>query len=183
MGKRSRPFTWEGVTYPSKVAAAKALGVHPNTIAYWEKNGYTCAADMEQNKVNRVEYKGVWYDSIKKAAQAFGVSYIAMYHRIQRYRAGSEEHQEVEVDGKIYKTLSFAAKRLGTTPYKLRRYLDEGIPYDKDLRETNGRGPKPVVLDGVRYPSFKAACEASGYTLGGLQYLINVGARAYVPDD
>ena len=42
-----------------------------------------------------------------------------------------------------------------------------------------GSSPKPVMLDGVRYASMRAAAAAAGGTQRGLSHALNGGAKAY----
>lgn len=75
---------WEGVSYPTIKAAAKAAGVNYSTMAARISRGYTCSADITQNThAKSCTWEGVEYPSVNQAAKALGISKAAMQKRLR----------------------------------------------------------------------------------------------------
>lgn len=78
----ARPITFDGVTYPSRKAAARALGIHRRTLDKWVQSGRTKKQRSNGQSVP-VEIDGVRYSSMSEAKKETGLSRDAI-----RYFAG-----------------------------------------------------------------------------------------------
>ena len=76
----SKPCVWEGVSYPSQRAAAKALGINHKTISKWLKKG----TPRVKGRRVPVEWEGVTYPSVAAAARALGLPINTLVHRIKK---------------------------------------------------------------------------------------------------
>ena len=87
MVRRGNPTLIRGVLYPSARAAAKALGVHENTIWHALNHGDIDHVGLGLSKAAKLEYNGVIYESAAVLSEIICVKkrqiQEAMVHRIK----------------------------------------------------------------------------------------------------
>ena len=123
-----KPITIRGVTYPSRKAAAEALGVHTRTIYAAARVGALESVGLQVDRPPRlsdmpVTIRGVTYPSRKAAAEALGVA----SQTIKRAeRNGVLEHTDfgripVTIKGVTYRSISEAGRQTGFSRDKILR--------------------------------------------------------------
>lgn len=122
----------------------------------------------------KVTIRGVTYPSIKAAAEAYGVRYGTVWMRVRsagltledaiRCKVGGYHRGPYVVRGVTYATFKEAAAAHGINVNTARhRFSVAGMPIDYafTLRPAP-RERQPVTVQGVSYPSIRAACRAFG---------------------
>jgi hypothetical protein len=66
-GRAGQPFTYEGVTYPTQAAAAKALGVSPKTICTWAAFGVPEQPGFSPRNAKETTFDGLSFSTLKAA--------------------------------------------------------------------------------------------------------------------
>jgi hypothetical protein len=149
-----KPVTVQGVDYPSIKAAAQAHNMSPAKVRGRLRRGQTIEQALELEKPSTapqtttpatgaaqpkpVTVQGVDYPSIKAAAQAHNMSPAKVRGRLRR---GNTIEQALELEK--------------TTPTSKTKTV---------ARATGVAQPKPVTVQGVDYPSIKAAALAHDLT-------------------
>lgn len=79
-----KPIIWQGIKYESMSEAARALGIHPNTMFYRVRHHLERRRDMYQalKQGKKVEWNGIQYPSISAAARANNVTFATMRERL-----------------------------------------------------------------------------------------------------
>lgn len=82
---RCTEVTHKGVTYESITCAIRELGYNYNTVWNYLRKGYSFSdaidiLDRIRRRKSRLVYRGVQYDSIKKACRDLGVPYNKVYY-------------------------------------------------------------------------------------------------------
>lgn len=138
----SKPCEWNGVQYPSIIAAATALGVDRGTMEDRFRRGYSCDEDIPSYPVwlsHSCVWNGIAYPSISKAAKANGVSGNQMQRRFnQGYTCDADIKAKFKGrgctwNGTEYPTIKAAAKALGVSHRTMRRRLEAGYTGDADM--------------------------------------------------
>ena len=148
-GPRSIPCTVKGVDYPSRAAAARALGISPRavTAALAEGRADRVGWLKESVRAQPVEILGTRYPSLHAAETATGIRSATL----RRHRdAGT-------LDEYARAALERAAR--GEPPPGSRRHA--------------------VVVDGTEYPSIGAAAAAHGMKAEKLRQRLKAGAARY----
>lgn len=129
MPAKGYPITVGGVTYPSRYAAAQALGIKLPTL-YWRLKNIKEPSPSVFTAPIPVTVNGQAYSSLSAAAKALGVSKETMSraHKEQgpvityTKRPGSRNPpRPVTIDGKTYPSVRQAARELGVSYPKLQR--------------------------------------------------------------
>ena len=76
----NKPCVWQGVSYVSRRAAAKALGVKPSTITKWLEKGLL----PTKGRLRSVTIEGVTYKSVAEAARALNIKPNTLHCRIKK---------------------------------------------------------------------------------------------------
>lgn len=95
--RRGVQVEWEGVTYPSFMACARATGLSSTTIASYYSNGWVRRSDVPpwSNGEKPVTWNGINYPSLTACGEATGVSYTTVANRIE---AGKSCDADCEVE-------------------------------------------------------------------------------------
>lgn len=79
------PVRWEGITYESYNAAARALGIRLATVRYRAIRGYECEADVLRGRNWRpCEWNGKQYPNARRAALENWITPEGMRKRINK---------------------------------------------------------------------------------------------------
>lgn len=125
---------------------------------------------------------GYTYTSISEAAAAAGITRAAMWRRIHRGRypdlvlyGGNLAHTSSrDHTGKEYPTIRAMCKAWGITYSRYVYRISHGWSIEKALTapvdsSKNRRNSRAVTVNGVTYPTLKAACAATGVTISRIQ--------------
>jgi predicted transcriptional regulator len=74
----------KGVTYPSQVAAAKALGLSEATVSRRIEGGKVNLKNIGKQQKQRVEIKGTIYRLLREASRQTGIHINTIKSRIQK---------------------------------------------------------------------------------------------------
>lgn len=131
--KPSEPITIRGVTYPSKQAAAEAIGVSMRNMRRAIQQGRldTVGLGPGAGGCCIVKIRGVVYPSVKAAAKALGISPSSVSKALSAGRPDS------------------AGLGRGT--------------HNRGPNHSGGTEPKPVVIAGITFPTQTIAAVALGY--------------------
>lgn len=153
-----KPCSWNGVTYPSIVEAARIIGVKMSTLSLRLCRGYTCDEDLKCGP-RKCIWDGVEYRSIAEAAKAAGISRNVFSEYLQAgYTTNTDiprRQKECEWNGIHYATYLEAANTIGISPSAMARRIKHGRKCDSDLTQT-------FEWNDVIYPSRLAASRATG---------------------
>lgn len=130
MAAKTKPITIEGITYPSRKAAAEALGIHRRTLSTWlfKRN---LMPKRAYNPRTPVTINGIHYSSMKAAAIALDVSGTVISNLYARHgpefnytpkpNRKAQAGRPVTIDGTEYKSVIEASRALGINYHKLQR--------------------------------------------------------------
>ena len=80
------------------------------------------------------------------------------------------------VRGVVYESLAAASRAIGISVPSLRQAIDRGTEDYAGLGK-NHRQKRPIIIDGVRYESFKDAADACGMTRQGMFWIAKLAQR------
>ena len=117
--------------------------------------------------MKKVTIRGVTYPSIKAAAEAYGVRYGTVWMRVRSSGlslVGGYHRGPYVVRGVTYATFKEAAAAHGINVTTARhRFSVAGMPIDYAFTlRPSPRERQPVTVQGVSYPSIRAACRVFG---------------------
>lgn len=169
----SHECVWNGVSYKSKAAAARALGVHTQAICNWINKGYSCDDDIPEHK-HPFHWNGVDYPSYLAAAKVLGCTPGAIKNWQERgyksdddLRNGDKTHKPCRWNSVTYESQTDAANAIGVPVGTFHKYIRLGYTCDADVPKKNKSGypfsrTKPLVYNGVEYESQRQAARAIG---------------------
>ena len=134
---REKPITIRGVTYESRAAAAKALGVSGPTVVSAFKRGTEDNVGKGIRQPLPVTIRGVEYPSAQVAAEALGVKRDTIYRARAENRldqvglggAGTPRERvgkPVTIRGVEYRSMGEAAQALGVTRQAVHQAVKRG---------------------------------------------------------
>ena len=142
MPSRAKPVTYNGVTYPSLTACAKAFGLTVSACSRRLQKGQPL--DKKLKAGGRppvpVTVNGAEYPSMAAAAKALGVPYQTLKERIQRglpadMRKWSDRGTPVTYQGKEYPSIEALARATGISSqswlYRIRHNIPLDAPWGK----------------------------------------------------
>lgn len=163
-----QPMMWNGIEYPSIGDVQLATGHDRVTLGKYKKLGYTCDADVPPNKRHKtVIWNGIQYPTIADAARANGLSYYAMWLRIEN--GFYEDSQVVPIakaitwNGIEYPSIVSAALANNIGREKMQRYIKRGLKSDQDAKNFRQAYPssKKVIWNDVEYKTITDAAKAN----------------------
>ena len=186
MPSRAKPVTYNGVTYPSLTACAKAFGLTVSACSRRLQKGQPLDKKLKAGgrPLVPVTVNGAEYPSMAAAAKALGVPYQTLKERIQRglpadMRKWSDRGTPVTYQGKEYPSIEALARATGISSqswlYRIRHNIPLNTPWGKGGRKQKtvaepvpeapaapAQEPavKPVVINGKEYQSLHDADEA-----------------------
>lgn len=170
------PTIWAGIKYPSRVAAARALGFSDTAIQNRIAKGYTSEDDMlKNNEPKQTIWNGLCYPSISACARALGLSYYAVWLRVKRgYTSDSDvpdTHKATKVtwNGEVYKSYTSAATAIGVSDSAVRKWIKKGYTKNSDIKVRGNHNKKAVIVSGDRYESIKEAANAQGVSVSTMR--------------
>ena len=175
-------LTIRGVEYPSKVAAAKALGITTNTLNLQLKRGIE-HDNLGPQRRQTVTVKGVEYTSIYAASKALGMSWSKIKRRVDQGVAEDQFDKPLPnprqvkriINGVEYRSTAEAARALEIPSTLLTDRLRRRVPEDQLTAPPGGVTPdrryqkKKITINGVEYKSKSAAAEAIGISVDVLR--------------
>ena len=170
MPSRAKPVTYNGVTYPSLTACAKAFGL---TVSACSRRLQKCQPLDKKLKAGGrplvpVTVNSAEYPSMAAAAKALGVPYQTLKERIQRglpadMRKWSDRGTPVTYQGKEYPSIEALSRATGINSrswlYRIRHNIPLDAPWGKGGRKqktvaepvkTDEPAPEPDIVEAVR---------------------------------
>ena len=185
MPSRAKPVTYNGVTYSSLTACAKAFGLTVSACSRRLQKGQPLDKKLKAGgrPLVPVTVNGAEYPSMAAAAKALGVPYQTLKERIQRglpadMRKWSDRGTPVTYQGKEYPSIEALARATGINSrswlYRIRHNIPLDAPWGKGgnkqekpaAPEPEAAEPaskpavKPIVINGREYQSLHDAEEA-----------------------
>lgn len=164
---KGKATTWNGITYPTLVAAAKANGLSITAMQSRILRGYTNDDDLTSRKrlyyVKQFTWNGQTYPSLTVASKAIGVNLTTLiYYRERGYSCDNDFVKEKPCtwNGIDYKSMAEAARVSGINEGTFIGYIKRGYVCSSDVPKIHNR-KRPCVYKGVEYSSI---CEASRVT-------------------
>ena len=142
MPSRAKPVTYNGVTYPSLTACAKAFGLTVSACSRRLQKGQPLGKKLKAGgrPLVPVTVNGAEYPSMAAAAKALGVPYQTLKERIQRglpadMRKWSDRGTPVTYQGKEYPSIEALARATGISSqswlYRIRHNIPLDAPWGK----------------------------------------------------
>lgn len=170
MPSRAKPVTYNGVTYPSLTACAKAFGLTVSACSRRLQKGQPLDKKLKAGgrPLVPVTVNGAEYPSMAAAAKALGVPYQTLKERIQRglpadMRKWSDRGTPVTYQGKEYPSIEALARATGIRSqswlYRIRHNIPLDAPWGKGGRKqktvaepvkTDEPAPEPDIVEAVR---------------------------------
>lgn len=146
MPSRAKPVTYNGVTYPSLTACAKAFGLTVSACSRRLQKGQPLDKKLKAGgrPLVPVTVNGAEYPSMAAAAKALGVPYQTLKERIQRglpadMRKWSDRGTPVAYQGKEYPSIEALARATGISSqswlYRIRHNIPLDAPWGKGGRK------------------------------------------------
>lgn len=82
----------------------------------------------------------------------------------------------VEVSGVIFRSVAECSRRMGVNEATIHKHLNAGTPHLIGLLQVTP--PRQCVLDGVEYPSLRAAALAAGISREAVRQRVNREEKA-----
>ena len=170
MPSRAKPVTYNGVTYPSLTACAKAFGLTVSACSRRLQKGQPLDKKLKAGgrPLIPVTVNGAEYPSMVAAAKALGVPYQTLKERIQRglpadMRKWSDRGTPVTYQGKEYPSIEALSRATGINSrswlYRIRHNIPLDAPWGKGGRKqktvdepvkTDEPAPEPDIVEAVR---------------------------------
>ena len=164
MPSRAKPVTYNGVTYPSLTACAKAFGLTVSACSRRLQKGQPLDKKLKAGgrPLVPVTVNGIEYPSMAAAAKALGVPYQTLKERIQRglpadMRKWSDRGTPVTYQGKEYPSIEALARATGISSqswlYRIRHNIPLDAPWGKGGRKQKAvvePVPEPDIAEAVR---------------------------------
>ena len=164
MPSRAKPVTYNGVTYPSLTACAKAFGLTVSACSRRLQKGQPLDKKLKAGgrPLVPVTVNGIEYPSMAAAAKALGVPYQTLKERIQRglpadMRKWADRGTPVTYQGKEYPSIEALARATGISSqswlYRIRHNISLDAPWGKGGRKQKTVAepvPEPDIVEAVR---------------------------------
>ena len=164
MPSRAKPVTYNGVTYPSLTACAKAFGLTVSACSRRLQKGQPLDKKLKAGgrPLVPVTVNGAEYPSMAAAAKALGVPYQTLRERMQRglpadMRKWSDRGTPVTYQGKEYPSIEALARATGISSqswlYRIRHNIPLGAPWGKGGRKQKAVAepvPEPDIVEAAR---------------------------------
>ena len=164
MPSRAKPVTYNGVTYPSLTACAKAFGLTVSACSRRLQKGQPLDKKLKAGgrPLVPVTVNGAEYPSMAAAAKALGVPYQTLKERIQRglpadMRKWSDRGTPVTYQGKEYPSIEALSRATGINSrswlYRIRHNIPLDAPWGKGGRKqktVTEPVPEPDIVEAVR---------------------------------
>ena len=164
MPSRAKPVSYNGVTYPSLTACAKAFGLTVSACSRRLQKGQPLDKKLKAGgrPLVPVTVNGVEYPSMAAAAKALGVPYQTLKERIQRglpadMRKWSDRGTPVTYQGKEYPSIEALARATGISSqswlYRIRHNIPLDAPWGKGSRKQKTvaePAPEPDIVEAAR---------------------------------
>ena len=189
-----KPIKVDGQLFVSRLSAAEYFGIDPalaNLRLSRLKWTPEMAFELDKSRIVKqgIVVEGKKYPSIQSACKHYKLNYKTVHRRLKHSNWSIEQTfelvsppeknkpahnaQSIIMDGKVYKSMSELAKFLGVSSVTVTNRIAAGWT-DRQIigldspppRKKSDKGAK-ILVNGVKYPSLKSACEAFG-----LQYKI-----------
>ena len=82
----------------------------------------------------------------------------------------------VDVRGEIFRSIAECSRRMGVSEATIYKHLDAGTPHLIGLLQATP--PRRCELDGVEYPSLRAASRATGISVEAVRQRVNRAENA-----
>ena len=146
MPSHAKPVTYNGVTYPSLTACAKAFGLTVSACSRRLQKGQPLDKKLKAGgrPLVPVTVNGAEYPSMAAAAKALGVPYQTLKERMQRglpadMRKWSDRGTPVSYQGKEYPSIEALARATGISSqswlYRIRHNIPLDAPWGKGGRK------------------------------------------------
>ena len=146
MPSRAKPVTYNGVTYPSLTACAKAFGLTVSACSRRLQKGQPLDKKLKAGgrPLVPVTVNGTEYPSMAAAAKALGVPYQTLKERIQRglpadMRKWSDRGTPVSYQGKEYPSIEALSRATGINSrswlYRIKHNISLDAPWGKGGRK------------------------------------------------
>ena len=164
MPSRAKPVTYNGVTYPSLTACAKAFGLTVSACSRRLQKGQPLDKKLKAGgrPLVPVTVNGAEYPSMTAAAKALGVPYQTLKERIQRglpadMRKWSDRGTPVTYQGKEYPSIEALSRATGISSqswlYRIRHNIPLDAPWGKGGRKQKTvaePAPEPDIVEAAR---------------------------------
>ena len=164
MPSRAKPVTYNGVTYPSLTACAKAFGLTVSACSRRLQKGQPLDKKLKAGgrPLIPVTVNGAEYPSMAAAAKALGVPYQTLKERIQRglpadMRKWADRGTPVTYQGKEYPSIEALSRATGINSrswlYRIRHNIPLDAPWGKGGRKQKTVAepvPEPDIVEAVR---------------------------------
>ena len=164
MPSRAKPVTYNGVTYPSLTACAKAFGLTVSACSRRLQKGQPLDKKLKAGgrPLVPVTVNGIEYPSMAAAAKALGVPYQTLKERIQRglpadMRKWADRGTPVTYQGKEYPSIEALARATGISSqswlYRIKHNIPLDAPWGKGGRKQKTVAepvPEPDIVEAVR---------------------------------
>ena len=164
MPSRAKPVTYNGVTYPSLTACAKAFGLTVSACSRRLQKGQPLDKKLKAGgrPLVPVTVNGAEYPSMAAAAKALGVPYQTLKERIQRglpadMRKWADRGTPVTYQGKEYPSIEALARATGISSqswlYRIKHNIPLDAPWGKGGRKQKTVAepvPEPDIVEAVR---------------------------------
>ena len=193
---KPRSLTLEGLKYLSLAEAARAYGLKSSVVSKRLKRGWSEEAAFgiqvrqKANEGKRVVVEGVEYPSVNALARAYDLNTHTVSWRLRNGWTTKQSVElesppegylgprKIEVEDKTYASMIQAAKSYGLQPDTVKSRLLAGWTVEQALGlepPPESAAANPVVLEGVRYRSTNAACEAYGVPYSRVEGRVRIG--------
>lgn len=163
---------WNGITYASISAAARALGLSVHAMQYRVERGYTSDADRQRDHETACTWNGVQYPNIASAAIANGISGFAMGNYLRKGYTCDADIEDTRGkpcmwNGIEYVSVSEAARANGLSASAMALRIRKGYKSDAEVSD---KCRKPFTWNGVTYVSIIEAATANGVHRTTMQF-------------
>ena len=167
MPSRAKPVAYNGVTYPSLTACAKAFGLTVSACSRRLQKGQPLDKKLKAGgrPLVPVTVNGAEYPSMAAAAKALGVPYQTLKERIQRglpadMRKWSDRGTPVTYQGKEYPSVEALSRATGINSrswlYRIRHNIPLEAPWGKGgNKQEKPAAPEPEAAEPASKPAVK----------------------------
>ena len=167
MPSRAKPVTYNGVTYPSFTACAKAFGLTVSACSRRLQKGQPLDKKLKAGgrPLVPVTVNGAEYPSMAAAAKALGVPYQTLCSRIRKGQDLSmpkyaDRCEPITYQGKEYPSVEALSRATGINSrswlYRIRHNIPLDAPWGKGgCKQEKPAAPKPEAAEPASKPAVK----------------------------